>query len=100
MRQIDYLFLCLAEEASEVAQAASKCIRFTPDHAREGFPSNIRQLELELNDLMVILQLLEELGYPINLVDKDAQKDKVQRFLKYVNMSQQMGTLQHDHTPD
>lgn len=92
MNNKQHLFLLLAEECSEVAQAASKCVRFTPEHTYSGYDkSNLERLRVELKDIISVLFLLqEELGIRFDLTHDD---EKVATILKYMQISQEMGTL-------
>jgi NTP pyrophosphatase (non-canonical NTP hydrolase) len=92
MNKKEYLFLCLAEEAAEVAQAASKCIRFTPEHTYGGYAeTNLERLDIEVTDLLTILHMLEEeLKMEFN---KKPGKSKRFATEKYLAISKGMGTL-------
>ncbi len=63
MTRTEYLLTCLAEEAAEVTQEASKCLRFgaTEVYAPIGF-SNAERLRREINDLCAIIYLLQSEG--------------------------------------
>lgn len=50
---VDEALIILMEEAAEVQQAASKCVRF-------GLKNNWDSLERELGDLMCLLDWLQE----------------------------------------
>lgn len=63
----DYLLTCLMEECAELAQAASKAIRFgLSDHNPETGIKNIEQLEMEFNDLLGIIELLNDHGVSVS----------------------------------
>ena len=59
MNREQYLLLLLMEEAAEVSQAASKCIRFTGAHNHQGV-SNIDKLSSEIVDFIAVLEMLLE----------------------------------------
>ena len=90
MNKQQYFLMLLMEEASEVAQAASKCVRFTPEHAYYD-KSNIERLDVELTDFFTVLELVEaSTGYKFCRL---ASTDKLARITEYVNISQHMGVL-------
>lgn len=87
----EYLFSLAMEEAGEVAQAANKCNRFTPDHAYYE-QSNIERLQTEVTDLITVLHLItRETGFAFSLAVSDV---KIERINKYMAISREMGTLQ------
>jgi len=54
-----YLLVCLGEECAEIAQLASKCIRFGAYNIAPGHTTtNVARLNGEVNDLMGVLQEL------------------------------------------
>lgn len=92
MNRLQHLFLLLAEEASEVAQNSSKCIRFTHTHQGPQYSSNnLERLQVELRDMFSVLSLLEQhLGI---LFDHTPDPEKVKRIEKYMQISVDLGTL-------
>lgn len=96
MKKSDYYFMLLAEEAAEIAQAALKCVRFTPEYTHEGL-TNLERLRTEIADLMTILDLLELNG--INVIGDDMKKFeammdyKIERLEIYTNISKQLGVI-------
>ncbi len=90
MNKKEYLFGLLAEEGSEIAQAANKCVRFTMAH-RHYDESNLERLNVELGDLFSVLYLLEE-ELKIEFV-KTHSVEKLARIEKYMQVSRDMGTL-------
>ena len=96
MNKREYLFSLLMEESGEIAQAANKCNRFTPNHAYYE-TTNLERLQVELRDLMAVLYLLEkELGI---VFDMSVDMDKLLRIKKYMKISADMGALQ-DGNPE
>lgn len=88
-----YLLMQLAEEASEVAQAVSKCVLYSPKHtAPEYTHSNIENLEMELNDLLGTVRLLKYSGLNLEL-SKEAQYAKAVKITQYAAISAVIGTL-------
>lgn len=88
MNRIDLLFVQVGEEASEVAQEASKCLRFGPD---EIYPvigiTNAERVKAEFNDLLAVIEMLQEEGaMPMPLIDREmieAKKIKVEKNISY-----------------
>ena len=88
-----YLLMRLAEEASEVAQAVSKCVLYSPEHtATEYTHSNVENLEMELNDLLGTVRLLKYAGIDLKL-SKEAQYEKAVKITQYAAISSAIGTL-------
>lgn len=83
-----YLLTCLAEECAEVAQRATKAIRFGMDEVQPGQQlTNFDRLQHELNDLMAVADLL---GLSPQL---PAMLAKVERVWKYYEYSQAKGQV-------
>ena len=97
MNDKQYLLTILAEECAEVAQRASKAIRFgleDPAGTQSGFPSNKERLLEELNDLLAVVELLFGEDY----IDRDKQKLKQQKIEKYTQLSKKLGLLWENGT--
>lgn len=90
MNYQEHLFALVAEECGEVAQAAIKCLRFTPDHAYYA-DTNLERLQVEITDLITILSLLED-SLKVEF-DLKPSKAKVERVLAHLDISTQLGTL-------
>lgn len=90
MSREDRLLVILAEEAAEVAQEASKCLRFGPD---EIYPpigmSNAMRVMVEYHDLMALVEMLQQEGVlPIIGVGQErewveAKRKAVEKHLTY-----------------
>lgn len=77
MTRREYLLICLAEECAEVAQAASKCLRYGDDEHYEGGASNLERLETEVCDLLTLLDMLglsPRIGTNVLASEKKRQK--------------------------
>ena len=87
MNRTEYLLTCLAEEAVEVAQRATKALRFGCDEVQPGQGlSNTQRIRQELNDLIAVAQMLEEAGVlvlPLEVDAIDRKKAKVAAFMEY-----------------
>ena len=96
MTKTEYLLTCLAEECAEVAQRASKAVRFGVMEIQPGQPyTNKERLADEINDLETIVEMLKDHG--VNLWVPHAEgrrnqkKAKVHQFMVY---SKEMGVLE------
>ena len=93
MTKKEYLLLCLMEECNEVAQAASKCLRFGFDDKHpEKEETNLEGLKGEMNDLRAIVGMLLEEGVDINYSARLISK-KYSKTEHYMGYSQKAGIL-------
>lgn len=102
MTREEHLLTILAEECSEVAQRASKAIRFGLLEIEPGQPkTNAERIMDELNDLIAVYQMLAGPMVSPTMeafrMDPDdmwaairAKQAKVEKFLRY---SSELGTL-------
>jgi NTP pyrophosphatase (non-canonical NTP hydrolase) len=92
MNKEQYLLICLAEEAGEVIQCITKCLRFTTsDHHPSRERTNLDELEFELRDFFTILTLLEhEIGIEFDTTFSDEKMNKLDYFS---GISKKMGVL-------
>ena len=76
----------LQEECAEVIQAASKIKRFGIYNRKDGADlNNIENLEMELGDMLAMIDLCREAGFPITLAGLEkAKADKKQRLLQWM----------------
>jgi hypothetical protein len=89
-----YLLTCFIEESVEVAHAASKVIRFTPDDSYvQGGPSNLDNLCKEFNELLALRDMLIEHGINISQ-DTRIQQMKRDRVMEYAKYSQMLGVIE------
>jgi len=92
MNTKEYLLVCLAEEASEIAQAVSKCLRFGEnDISPVSNVSNIRQLKQELNDLYAVVELLST-DYDLE-GNHDLITEKQVRLKHWIKYSKERGVI-------
>jgi NTP pyrophosphatase (non-canonical NTP hydrolase) len=100
LNKTERLLNLIQEECAEVAQRASKCIRFGLYEAREGRPLNIRLLAEELNDLLTVFSMLDEEvngDFERTFTEEEAiqwQQDKIEKILKYEEYSRQLGLIE------
>lgn len=89
----EYLLVCLMEEASELQQAAAKCLRFTTeDKYVSNEVNNLEQLVIEYNDLLTIIQTLQFIGIDIEKREDHIRK-KFSKLLFFVKHSRELGAL-------
>ncbi len=92
MNKTEYLLVCLMEECAEVAQRASKAIRFTLEECQpdlEPQRSNAQRIVDEIHDLEAVIELL----YEKNILPKapalsrhdaiSAKRRKINKFMDY-----------------
>jgi len=96
MRFAEYLLTCFSEEAVEVAHAAHKVIRFTPeDHHPSKQNSNIQELAKEFNELLAVREMLINYGYDIPVVNEIKQAKKA-RLIEFAYYSKRLGVIEDD----
>lgn len=81
MNEREELLLLLMEELSEVAQAASKMIRFGDSDSYKGI-TNLENLNIEWNDVLAIAKLLKDHGIELR-EDKELQDIKLTKLKKW-----------------
>lgn len=87
----EHLLILLMEEAAEIAQAASKVLRFTADHHQNPTSySNVEILRVELNDLYAIVEELLATGLSISY-DEKLISIKREKLKLYTEISQKLG---------
>ncbi len=95
MTRQQLLLTLLMEECNEVAQRASKAIRFTPEEIQEGQGlTNAERIVYEFNDLLAVIGMLENEGVlPKETIRTDliqAKQEKIEKYLKY---SESLGVI-------
>ena len=94
MTQEQNLLTILAEECAEVAQRASKAIRFTPEEVQPGQDlTNAERIVYEFNDLYAVMELLFENCITDKIVDVAQVGLKKEKIRKYLEYSQKLGTV-------
>lgn len=90
----------LAEECAEVAQRAMKQSQFGADEIQKDQSlTNKARLSGELNDLLVVMDILQDLGEVTVETDlefvayAETKRAKIQKYLKY---SQSLGMVEND----
>lgn len=102
MNKTEYLLACLAEECGEVAQRATKALRFGLDEVQPYQEKTNRQrIKDELIDLITVWDMLCDdqmdetmvIKYQAPSADFDAMEAKRQKIKKYMGYAKQCGTL-------
>ena len=94
MTRKEHLLTILAEECNETAQRASKALRFTLDEVQPSQSlTNAERIVYEFNDILAVMEMLKEEGYIKNVVDNDAIAKKKIKINKFINYSNNIGTL-------
>ena len=93
MTQDDLTLVVLMEEASEVAQAVSKILRFgfAEVYPKRGF-DNAEFLARELDDLLAMAEILRERGL-LRASDPEAIRAKKAKVIHWEAYSELMGRL-------
>lgn len=96
MNRREHLLTIIAEECVEVAQRATKALRFGLFEVQQGQElNNLERLRGELADLLGALELLEdEVQKPILGGLRALKTRKVHRIEDYLILSRQQGTLE------
>lgn len=88
MTRLQHLLVCLTEECAEVAQAATKALRFGLDDINPHLNITAEsQLTLELIDLKTVVEMLIQEGVSLQHEDEfnlmNLKEAKVEKFLKF-----------------
>lgn len=97
MTRNELLLLQVAEEASEVAQAASKCMRFGTTHTWHTVTGTAQQrLYQEFLELMALIEMCQDAGLiPIcdDEPDREILEAKKVKVEKYISLSIELGCV-------
>lgn len=103
MTKKQHLFVCLAEECSEVQKEVMKILRFglvkrgdKPHVSLRGneIPPNHESLTAEIIDLLAVIQMLSDAGV-IDLVKTGSKmNDKMIKVKKYMEYAHELGQLE------
>lgn len=95
MTRMQYFFGCLAEEAAEVGQRASKAQRFGAYEVQPGqHATNAERLTFEMNDLLAVLDILREEGIRFEGIgDEKAIEKKKAKLRRYMEYSATVGLV-------
>lgn len=97
MNILEHILTCFAEEGLELAHQISKAKRFGLFEQRDLPTSNAERMQLEYNDLIAMSEILCEYVPGLDLHrDEELIKKKRQKFFKYLNYSDECGTLTHE----
>lgn len=94
MNETEHLLTIVMEECTEVAQRASKALRFGLSEVQPGQElTNAQRVMVEYADLVAVIHMLQDKGAMLPGLDFHmvmAKKEKVTHFLEY---SRKQGTL-------
>ncbi len=94
MNRTEHLLTIAAEECAEIAQRATKALRFGLDEVQRGQElTNAERILLEYHDLVAVINMLQNenaLPRGLNTHDILAKQSKVEHYLQF---SAQCGTL-------
>lgn len=95
MDRTEYLLASLAEECAEVAQRATKAMRFGVTEVQPGQPlNNAERIMGELEDIRVIVELLREEGVlPVGPIDGEVWDRKIAKVRKFMAYAEECGAL-------
>lgn len=94
MNHVEYLLTCLAEESVEVAQRATKAMRFGCSEIQPGQGlTNAQRIGQELHDLFAIVELLGEAGVLEWNYDTHAIERKKAKVVVFMDYSRECGAL-------
>lgn len=93
MNRLQYLLLLAAEEGSEVAQAATKAMRFGAQEVYKAAGlSNEARLQAEFNDILAVMEMLNEEGLVLYR-NEDMIKEKKAKVEKFMQYSKDLGIV-------
>jgi len=88
MTREQHLLTCLAEECAEVAQRASKAIRFGMEEVQPFMvANNQKRLEMELGELLGVADMLGLVPHPTS------RAEKASRVNRYMELSRKLGQV-------
>lgn len=95
MNRKELLLIQLAEEASEVAQMASKMLRFGTEEIYPEQPlTNAERTHIELDDMYGIVRMLNQEFNFNYLFSEDNVQKKINKVNKYAMYSVELGLLE------
>jgi hypothetical protein len=97
MTRLEALLLQVSEEATEVAQAASKCMRFGTEHTWHTQVGTAQsRLYQEFLELMALIEMCQDAGLIqacVDEIDRKAIDAKKERVEKYLLLSRELGCV-------
>ena len=100
MNRTEHLIACLAEECNEVAQRATKALRFGLDEIQpEQNLTNFERLFAEFTDLTAVMGMLQEETNHRALVKLNDVATKQEKVRKYMDYAESQGALQPSPSP-
>src|SRR5260221_9159444 len=100
VNRTEHLIACLAEECNEVAQRATKALRFGLDEIQpEQNLTNFERLFAEFTDLTAVMGMLQEETNHRALVKLNDVATKQEKVRKYMDYAESQGALQPSPSP-
>lgn len=94
MTETEHLLTCLMEECAEVAQRASKALRFGLSEIQpEQSLTNAQRLVAEINDLVAVVDMLHERELIVDTLSRECVEEKKQKILRFMEYARECGTL-------
>lgn len=103
MNRTEYLLVCLMEEAAEIQQIASKCLRFGLDNYHPDRPEtdNLDELQRELTDFDAIRFMLNQSGVVYKgYSGLEEMLPKIQKVTHFMEVSKACGTIAATDDPE
>lgn len=99
MTEIEYLLVCLAEEAAEVQHRVMKALRFGIDEVQEGQSlTNLERIAEEVRDFnfisnsLLMQTYLEDKPFSLTPIGREAGQKDI-KFKKYKELAVRLGRL-------
>ncbi len=93
MTRTEHLLAILAEECAEVAQRATKALRFGLSEVQPGQDkTNAARIAYELDDLLAVAGMLRDAS-AIPGASPEAQEAKIEKVRWFLRYSRELGTL-------
>lgn len=94
MNVSEHIFTCLAEEAAEVIQASTKCLRFAIEGSYPDGKGNIEVLVAEINDVLAVIEMMQEYGINLpKLGDPEHIANKKAKVKDHMKLAYERGAL-------
>ena len=103
MNKTEYLLVCLMEEAAEIQQIASKCLRFGLNNYHPDHPEidNLDELQRELTDFDAIRFMLNQSDVIYKSYSGVGEMTpKIQKVMHFMEVSKACGTLSASDNPE
>lgn len=90
----EHLLIILMEECSEVAQRASKALRFgLREVQKDQYLTNAERIIYEFSDLYAVMRMLHQQGLLPQVTNSDMIDAKTRKLHEFLEYSRECGTL-------